>query len=556
MNGRFRLVALLVCLLTFVVFLPATRAPFLSWDDSTNLVNNPDFRGFTWSYLKWMWTNHLMDHYVPITWMTFGVDYELWRTNSSGYHLTNILIHAANAGLFVLLALTLFRFAVPGSAGMAAGQLLAGATVAALFFGLHPLRVESVAWATERRDVLSGFFYLISLLAYLRRFRDSSTASPRKYYWYCLGAFALAILSKEITLTLPVVLVVLDIYPLRRLSGNIRDWFRPDARSVWTEKIPFFAISAVSAVATLSFGMRSHIVDSFAALGWMPRIAITLYGMAFYLLKTIVPMHLSVFYPISASKTDWSGLPFLASAAAIVSITAAAFVLRREFPALLAVWVVFAATLLPVGGIFHNGYQIAADRYTYLSCMGWALLAGAGAAWCWCAINNSRAASLGLCVLILGAFAALISQTRNQLSLWMNADNLWQHAIALEPSTLAYTMLGAQFQIEGDMLGALDNYRRASALSPDNALAHNDAGVVLLELRRFPEAIVEFQAALHLQPGMPEAHAGLGQGLMMVGRVDEGIRELREALNINPRAENVRIVLARALMLKENSRPQ
>jgi len=545
--------AIVIFAVTFAVFFPATRGIFLSWDDAINLTDNQDFRGFTLAHLKWMWTNHLMDHYVPITWMSFGLDYVIWGPNAFGYHLTNVLIHAANALLFFVLALELFRLASSHPPQRASVALLSGGAVAALFFGLHPLRVESVAWATERRDVLSGFSYLLALIAYLRRFRNTNRPQAGGYWW-SLVLFTLAVLSKELTLTLPLVLIVLDIYPLRRFSSSPRHWFQRDTLGVWIEKTPFFAISIASAASTLYLGMRHGVVDTLGSLGWMPRIAITLYGMAFYVWKTLLPAGLSPFYPVTPHKIALAGMPFLVSAAAVLLITGIAIALRRRAPALLAIWVFFSITLVPVGGILHNGFQIAADRYTYLACMGFALLAGAGFAWCWQAMERSNIKRGAIALAVVLVFVALAAQTRRQITYWLDSDKLWQRAIAVEPSTLAYTLLGAGYYREGDVLGAMENYRKAIALSPETGLAHLDLGIALMQLGRWPEAAGEFRIAVQLLPKMAEPHQGLGQALVMVGKPDEAIDQFHQALAIQPDNADTRTNLARALLLKDKMR--
>src|SRR5579872_3971465 len=196
-----RAIAAFITLISFSAFLRTLSNGFVpSWDDGMNLLDNPNFRGLGWPQLKWMWTNHLMDHYVPLAWTTFGVDYTLWKLNPFGYHLTNIVFHALNAGLFFLLTLTVLRLSLPKEICRGQGSLIAGSAFSALVFALHPLRVESVAWATERRDVLCGFFYLLALLAYLRPYSAPDSASgtepSRKVdYWASFVFFVAAVLS-------------------------------------------------------------------------------------------------------------------------------------------------------------------------------------------------------------------------------------------------------------------------------------------------------------------------------------------------------------------------
>src|SRR5712692_2885137 len=227
------LAPVLIALVTFAAFLPTLHNQFVNWDDAKNFLDNPHYRGLGWTHLRWMWTTFHMGHYIPLTWMTFGVDYLLWGLKPFGYHLTSLLLHAANAAVFYFAALRLLKLALPGPAERNQAGLALSAGVAALLFALHPLRVESVAWATERRDVLSGLFYLLTLLAYLRACERGERG--RGWHWVAVGLFACALLSKSMAVSLPVGLLILDLYPLRRLGGAMGWWSAP-ARRVYLEK--------------------------------------------------------------------------------------------------------------------------------------------------------------------------------------------------------------------------------------------------------------------------------------------------------------------------------
>src|SRR5215813_2391864 len=220
----------LVALITFVVFSPALRNGFVNWDDFETIVENQNFRGFTWTHLRWMFTTFHMGHYQPLSWVTFSLDYLLWGTDAFGYHLTNILLHSANAVLFYFVALRLLAIATFSTATIVR-HLTAG--LSALVFAIHPLRVESVAWATERRDVLSGFFLLLTVLSYLKA-ADYETNNTSGQRWIAVAAvlYVLSLLSKASGMTFPMVLVVLDVYPLRRLGGGVSQWFAADGRRV------------------------------------------------------------------------------------------------------------------------------------------------------------------------------------------------------------------------------------------------------------------------------------------------------------------------------------
>src|SRR6266850_2866730 len=251
----FYLIPGLVALITFVVFSPALRNGFVNWDDFETIVENQNFRGFTWSHLRWMFTTFHLGHYQPLSWLTFSLDYLLWGVEPFGYHLTNILLHSANALLFYFVTRRLLAIAAPISNAVVL-HLAAG--FSALIFAIHPLRVESVAWATERRDVLSGFFLLLTVLSYLKAVGPemSRTGWGR---WIAVSAvlYVLSLLSKASGMTLPLVLVVLDVYPLRRLGGGVGKWFGGGVRRVWLEKLPFFIAAVATGAVALTAQQRA-----------------------------------------------------------------------------------------------------------------------------------------------------------------------------------------------------------------------------------------------------------------------------------------------------------
>ena len=231
---------LVVAISAFLTFLPALGNGFVTWDDDRNFLNNAHYRGFGFDNLRWMWTTFHMGHYVPLSWMTLGLDYVVWGMNPTGYHLTNVLLHAVAAVLVYFIARRILRAAQPDAEDRP-GMLVIAAAVAALVFAMHPLRVESVAWATERRDVLSMCFFLATTVTYLR----SLDASPRRrsWYWLSVGLFLCALLSKATAMTLPAVLLIMNAYPLRRLGGA-HGWRSAAARRVYVEIAPFAALSA------------------------------------------------------------------------------------------------------------------------------------------------------------------------------------------------------------------------------------------------------------------------------------------------------------------------
>src|SRR3989449_1249970 len=249
------------------------RSQFVNWDDEENFLDNPHYRGLGWTHLRWMWTTHL-GHYIPLTWMTLGLDYLLWGMNPLGYHLTNLLLHAANAVVFFFVVRRILTLALLGASerGLA---LAVSAGFAALVFAIHPLRVESVAWATERRDVLSGLLYLLTILVYLRASERGERG--RGWYWGAVAVFVLALLSKSMVVNLPVVLLILDVYPLRRLGGAL-GWWREPARRVYVEKIPFVLLAAAASAVALMAQLSHDTMVSVVQLSAPGRLAVSVYG--------------------------------------------------------------------------------------------------------------------------------------------------------------------------------------------------------------------------------------------------------------------------------------
>lgn len=583
-----RTIPLGILLVVVAVFVVGIRNEFVRWDDHRNLLENPHYRGLGFSQIAWMFTTTLMGHYIPLTWLTFGVDYLIWGMEPAGYHFTNLALHSANAVLFYWVAKRLLRAARPGASEIA---LRAGAAAAALFFAIHPLRAESVAWVTERRDVLSGLFFLTCVLTYLRA---TSAAGTRRRWLLALSVacFALAMLAKSIVMTLPLLLVVIDWYPLRRLQP-LR--WSDAVRRVVLEKLPFLAVGVAGGV--VAYWAVGH-NDYFTPMTSYPlpaRTAMALYSIVFYMSKTVLPIDLSPLYELPRSVDPFDP-QFLGAGIAVVLVTVTSVALARRWPVGLAAYAWYVIMLAPVGGLVHAGFQLAHDRYSYLSCLSFAMLVGGGSAWLVgaYAVGTVRPPLFGAtCAALVALLAALGALTWLQVQVWRDTESLWTHAAYATPEcamcheNYAGVLVNRSPTRPGDVLIAVEHFQQALVLRPDrdkaygglglalihlghfrdaeaalrrgvaaaptNAAPLNNLGLVLNQQRRFAEALPYLRRAVALEPSNVTARANLGQALVGVGRLDEAIPELRRATDEQPFAPEPRIAIVLAYQKARNT---
>lgn len=496
---------------TFVAFLPALGSDFVSFDDGVNFLRNPRYRGFSAENLAWMFSD-VKGHYMPVTWLTLALDYSLWGMDARGYHFTSLVLHVANALLFFrILEILLLRAGaadpVPRRAG-AAGALL---------YAVHPLRVESVAWVTERRDLTSGVFFFLTILAYLR------WTESRRPRWLAasVAAFAGMLLCKAMGMTLPLVLLVIDAFPLRRFSTE-----KP--RSLLVEKIPFFVL-LIAAVAATVVGQRIAgalytretypLVHSFAQPG---------YRVSFYVLKTLVPWPLSPLYWFRPEI----GWPQALGWIAVLGAGVAAIVRRRAWPAATAAWIAFVLLIAPVCGVFQAGPHFAADRYTYLACLPFAALAAAALL----RASETRYARAAAAVSV-AALAGLALLTAAQCLVWRDSVTLWTHALRVDPDLyLAYNNRGTAKSEKGDWTGAIEDYDRSIALRSDWAKPWFNRGVARAALGDPARAIEDFSRAVLLDPSHVDAIAGRAIARSKLGRSAEALADCGELLRLRPDA--------------------
>jgi protein O-mannosyl-transferase len=508
-----------IALATCLFFGPVLQADFVSWDDDQNFLANPGYRGLGLDQLRWMWSTFHMGHYVPLTWMTHGLDYAFWGMSPRGYHAVNLALHALNAVLLYFLGQRLVRLAGPDAEAPAVAS---SAAVAALFFALHPLRVESVAWVTERRDVLSLAFYLTAVLSYLRFAAAHATGARRRWYTIAVAAGVCAVLSKGIAVTLPAVLFILNVYPLRRL-GRASGWRGADARRVYLEMAPFAIVAA--AMSALSIVA----LDPGKQLGAAEKLAVSAYSIAFYLWKTIAPSNLSPLYGMPA-RVDPLAARYVASVALVIAISIAAWLWRRRAPAFAAVWLAFLAIVFPLLGVVQNGPQIAADRYTYHASP--ALALGLGAALFLLPARLALGGRALAALLLVGLGVLTWRQTRH----WHDSERLWTRVLAVDPgSSLAHTALANVLIRQNRVDDAIEHYRRVLELDPESREGDNNLGVAYARKGQFREAIEQYRRAIAKDSANYEANNNLGTAYARLGQHDQAIEHYQAALRANPR---------------------
>ncbi len=539
--------------MTLAVYLSTLRNGFVLWDDTWYIVDNVNIHSLNPKFLRWAFFESRTFMWHPLTWISHAVDYAVWGANPAGHHLTSILLHAFNTLLVYTLVVRLIEAGDPAGV-RSRGSKSAVAAMTAFLFGLHPVHVESAAWAAERRDVLSTFFFLLALVSYLRYRRAAAGAGltgragpPLGPYLWCLGCAALALMSKPMTVTLPLVMLIVDWHPLGRFGSGEKK------TGVLLEKLPFFLLSLLTVLIQFKTGFRSQFSRLFDSQ-ILTTILATCRSLTFYLVKMLWPRNLSPYYYYS-HDASFSSPRNLISLALVVAITAACVFLIKRMRSAPASWAYFVVTLLPVLAMYRTLHTMA-DRYTYLPSIGPFLMAGSAAAWAWekaGALKWGRPAPRHImAALAVLMFLGLPALTLKQISVWKDSETLWSHVIGLggQPApeeAVARNNLGLVLDARGEYARAMREYELALRIDPFSHQTLNNLGVTLGRMGRFKESIAYFSKAIRLKPDYVEAHANLGVALEATGRTREAIDSYREALRLDPRDRNARHNLDEAL---------
>ncbi|HMP81323.1 MAG TPA: tetratricopeptide repeat protein [Verrucomicrobiota bacterium] len=507
--------SVLLALAALLTYLPARQCDFIGFDDHLYVTENPNVNtGLNWKNIAWAFNAGYASNWHPLTWMSHMLDVELFGLNPAGHHMVNVLFHTANT---VLLFLLMRRMT---------GLGFQSAFVAALF-ALHPLHVESVAWVSERKDVLSTFFGLLALIYYVRYAQTQIVNQKSRIINYLLAllCFSLGLMSKPMLVTWPMVMLLLDYWPLKRLP---LDDARTRARQLILEKTPFLILAAASCVVTYHAQNRSGAVTSVNVISIAERLQNTPVAYVNYLLKTFWPVDLAVYYPYTAHAA-WQ---VIASAVIVAVVTVAAVFFLRRQPFVPVGWFWYLGMLVPVIGLVQVSRQAMADRYTYVPLVGIFILVT------WGAMEMKRRwrlASGGMFVLASVVLLTCATLTRAQLSHWRNTESLFVHTLAVtSENEVSLTVMSRVFNTKGRMEESVALCRRALEINPDYPLALSDMGMMLARKGEFDEALDYFNRALRTMPDPWSAHNNIGITLVRMGRVDDGIESYKEALRLKP----------------------
>jgi protein O-mannosyl-transferase len=570
----------LISLLTLIIYLVALQNDFVLWDDDLYVFRNPHIQLINLSFFKWAFFSYHAYNWHPLTWISHALDYAVWGLNPLGHHLTNIILHAVNTFVVVLLVISLLKArkgpAVNSEAPgfLSERTMLIAAGITGLLFGLHPLHVESVAWVSERKDLLCALFYLLTIIMYVKylRVREQQPTQKKitsfvfgKYYILSCSFIILALLSKPMAVTLPVVLLILDWYPFQRIQS-----FQTFRQAV-VEKIPFFALSLFSSIITILAQRAGGAIRSTEIIPLPARVLVGARSLVAYLWKILWPLNLVPYYPYPRHISILS-FEYLCAIALIIGITAVCIVLVKKQKLWLAVWGIYVMTLLPVLGIVQVGDQAMADRYMYLPSLGPFLILGLTAAWIWIKVNRlqrwrlvARASVAGVTVLV---FAALSFLTFTQIAIWKNSIDLWSYVIRKEPERvpfaynnrglaygdkglfkeaiedldtaiildssfdLAYSYRGTVFGKMGLYAKAIEDFNKAIVLEPGNYLIYNNLGIVYGKTRLYDKAVESFNEAIAIKPDEPEIYFNRGLVYSFQNQYDRALADYNKALEL------------------------
>jgi len=542
------LVPLAVALLTAAAFLPTLSGSFLNWDDNVNFLDNPAYRGLGREQVRWAFTSVSFGHYIPLTRLSWSLNWVLGGMDPWGYHLVNVLVHATNAVLVYFVARRLLASA--SADGAQAGQrqpdLCAAAAVAALVFGVHPLRVEPVAWITARADLLCALFVLLTTLAYLRAVEAEGSAR-RGLVLVAAVTLAAALLSKGAAVPFVGALLLLDVYPLRRLR-RLGGW------PVVREKVPLLLVTLAGTGGIIYAVRHGAVITQISEHGSLARLSAAAYSFLIAPFRVIWPASLSPLYEMPARISPLEPR-FALALAGVVLVTAVLVGLRGRWPGGLAAWTFSVLMLAPTSVVVRQGADLAPDRYSYLSGMGFAMLVGGGALGMIRLLRREALTrSMGWSVTLAGLIAlgglGITSWSYGQV--WRESETLWRWAVELDPDcSVCHGKLG-ESALSGPggktRVGEAEGlFRRSIALRPDLPDAYFNLGTALVLQGRYAEAESPLRSYMERAPWSASGPERLGLVYLLERRYEPALPLLRIAFVQKPDAPDLRRYLIQAL---------
>jgi Tfp pilus assembly protein PilF len=509
---------------------------------------NPHIRSLDAAFFKWAFFDFYSANWHPLTWMTHALDYAFWGLNPLGHHLTSIILHSVNTLLVVLFAVRLLdalsaRTLRTGlSPFLNERTILLVAGVTGLLFGLHPVHVESVAWVAERKDLLCALFFLLSIIMYMKyagiekdETKTLHWTAPffNRHYLYAVVFFVLALLSKPMAVTLPVILLILDWCPFERIQSL------KTLGSVIVEKLPFIAFSLVSSILTLLAQQSGGAMAMMSLVPLSKRIPVAVSSFVTYLWKMIWPLDLVPYYPYPKDISIIS-IKFMAPIAFVIVITIICVAIAKKENFWLSAWAYYVVTLIPVLGLVQVGGQSMADRYTYLPSIGPFLVMGLAVAWVSGKVNvlaqRHLIVKIGFPLVVLFVFISLSYLTFKQISIWKDDLALWTYVIEKEPEPvlLAYSSRSMLYFERGRFDKAIADFTMVIALDPNSYPGYLYRGMAYHKMGRLDEAIDDYDRAIALEPSSADAYINRSMALDDNGQLDKAIGDCDKAIALDP----------------------
>ncbi len=483
--------------MTLFSYLPALEADFINWDDDEYVINNETIRNI--SSNEWI-TTPVQGNYHPLTMLTLAVNYKFSGEKAHGYHLLNLLLHLLNVFLVFKLAFRLGN----------GNNIIAFAS--ALLFGIHPMHVESVAWISERKDVLYTFFFLLGLISYLK-YADSQL---RKYYVFCILWFVLSLLSKPAAIIFPVALFAIDFFRKRKFNSGLI-----------IEKIPFFVLSAAMVWLTLHGQENAGATEKSGMYSMGSRFFFPFYGYMMYFIRMIIPINLAAFYPFPPINKS---LPaeYLIAPVFFIATVILAFVYRKKFPVVAFGFGFYFITLILVLQFYIIGSAVIADRYTYLPYLGLFFLFG----W-WLDYKFRQKQSTAVSILLaIGIIFSVV--TYQQAGTWKNSAAVWDNAIEKQPSYRAYLQRGKEYRKQGQLEKALDSYNKALSLNVAEKDIYNSRANVYFDMKNDSLALLDYQKALQMDPACVTCLSNRSMIYFRRGEFDLAVADMNRVIQLKP----------------------